>query len=67
MKKLLCFILVLTMLLGMGAFAKAEGELSFVVSSAEAKPGDEVQITVNIVNNPGIAAAVAGPEPEIAP
>ena len=57
MKKLLCFILVLTMLLGMGAFAKAEGELSFVVSSAEAKPGDEVQITVNIVNNPGIAAA----------
>ena len=57
MKKLLCFILVLTMLLGMGAFARAEGELSFVVSSAEAKPGDEVQITVNIVNNPGIAAA----------
>ena len=57
MKKLLCFFLVLTMLLGMGVFASAEGEqLTFRVSSTEAAPGDEIQIQVNLENNPGLAA-----------
>ena len=57
MKKFLCFFLVLTMLLGMGVFASAEGEqLTFKVSSTEAAPGEEVQIQVSLENNPGLAA-----------
>ncbi|MBR3475148.1 MAG: hypothetical protein IKH34_08815, partial [Oscillospiraceae bacterium] len=56
MKKIFCFVLVLTMLLGMGAVASAEGDMRFIVSSAEAAPGEEVQITISIENNPGIAA-----------
>ena len=56
MKKLISVILVLTMLVGMAAFASAEGEqLTFVVSSAEAEPGEEVNITVSVENNPGLA------------
>ena len=57
MKKLICFILVLTMLAGMTVFASAEGTPSFVVSSGEAAPGEEVQITVRLENNPGLASA----------
>ena len=55
MKKMICFVLVLTMLAGMTAFASAEGAPSFVVSSAEAAPGEEVQVTVSLQNNPGVA------------
>ena len=55
MKKLICFVLVLTMLAGMTAFASAEGTPSFVVSSAEAAPGEEVQVTVSLQNNPVVA------------
>ena len=57
MKKMICFVLVLTMLLGLGAFASAEGEgLTFTVSSVEAAPGGDIQIQVSVENNPGVAA-----------
>ncbi len=57
MKKMICFVLVLTMLLGLGAFASAEGEgLTFTVSSTEAAPGDEIQVQVSVANNPGLAS-----------
>ena len=55
MKKLICFVLVLTMLAGMTAFASAEGTPSFVGSSAEGAPGEDVQVTVSIQDNPGVA------------
>ncbi len=57
MKKMICFVLVLTMLLGLGAFASAEGEgLTFTVSSTEAAPGEEIQVQVSVANNPGLAS-----------
>ena len=57
MKKMICLVLVLTMLLGMTVFASAEGEgLTFKVSSTEAAPGEETQVQVSIENNPGLAA-----------
>lgn len=35
----------------------AEGVPTFAVSSATANPGDTVDVTINIENNPGIASA----------
>ena len=55
MKKLICLILALTLLVGMTAIAGAEGTASFVVSSAEAAPGEELTVTVALQNNPGVA------------
>lgn len=56
MKKLLSLILCAVMLLGMmGVCASAEGEVTLVVSSATAKPGEEVEILISIENNPSIS------------
>ena len=57
MKKAIAILLLLTMLVGMSAIpAAADDTPAFVVSTAEAAPGDEVTLTVSMVNNPGIAA-----------
>ena len=62
MKKLICVILVLTMLAGLTVFASAEDGAdargTFVVSSpaAPVEPGEEFQLTVSLENNPGVAS-----------
>ena len=55
MKRLICVVLILSMLAGMTGFASAQGELRFAVSSAEGAPGDEVNVTVSLQDNPGVA------------
>ena len=57
MKKTICFLLSALLLAGMiGLPAAAEGEPAFQVSTAEAKRGEQVSLTVSTLNNPGIAS-----------
>lgn len=56
MKKFLAFLLATLLLCSMLPFASATDEPSFVVSSASANPGEEVELTVSLANNPGIAS-----------
>ena len=56
MKRILALALVLVLVLGMTATASAEGATGkFVISSAKTEPGREVQITISIQDNPGVA------------
>ncbi len=57
MKRILALALALVLVLGMGATAfAAEAGGKFVVSSAKAKPGEDVQLTISIQDNPGVAS-----------
>lgn len=57
MKRILALALALVLVLGMGATAfAAEAGGKFVVSSEMAEPGDVVQITISIQDNPGVAS-----------
>ena len=57
MKRILALALALVLVLGMGATAfAAEASGKFVVSSEMAEPGDVVQITISIQDNPGVAS-----------
>ena len=57
MKRILALALALMLVLGMGATAfAAEAGGKFVVSSTEAEPGEEFQITISIQDNPGVAS-----------
>lgn len=62
MKKLICFLLVLTMLAGMSALASADGEMWIILTPDldEAYKGDEVRIEVELMNNPGLAGMEFG-------
>lgn len=55
MKRILALALILVLVLGMTVTASAEGTGKFVISSAEAEPGEEFQITISIQDNPGVA------------
>lgn len=57
MKRILALALALVLVLSMGATAfAAEASGKFVVSSEMAEPGDVVQITISIQDNPGVAS-----------
>ena len=57
MKKIISFLLAALLLTGVLAMsATAAGEPEFRVSTAEASPGETVDLTVSTVNNPGIAS-----------
>ena len=53
---LLAVVLVATFSLSTVALVAAENEPKLVVSSAEATPGDTVDVTISLVNNPGVAS-----------
>ncbi len=56
MKKITSFIMMVLLCISVfGMTVSAEGEPNITVSSATAAQGDEVTITVDIANNPGIA------------
>ncbi|MBQ6549888.1 MAG: hypothetical protein IJL78_00585 [Lachnospiraceae bacterium] len=57
MKKIFAIILAVVMLVSTsGVVLAAESNPEFRVSTEEAEPGDSVELTVSMVNNPGIAA-----------
>lgn len=56
MKKTIACLLIALLFCTMSPLASAESEPSFVVSSASAKPGEEVSITVSLAENPGLAS-----------
>ncbi|MBR1814957.1 MAG: S-layer homology domain-containing protein [Lachnospiraceae bacterium] len=57
MKKLLSILLTVALLMGLaGVSSMADGEPTFQVSSAEAEPGEEVSLTVSLVNSPCVAS-----------
>lgn len=57
MKKVISIICAFVLMAGMLAIpVKADSVPAFQVSSEEALPGEEVSLTVSLVNNPGIAA-----------
>ena len=56
MKRILALALILVLVLGMSVTASAEGEDGkFVVSSAEALPGEEVKLTIDVKGAVGVA------------
>ena len=57
MKKRVINLLAVLLMISMFPFAAFADEMpAFSVTSAEAKPGDEVEITVSCSDNPGITA-----------
>ena len=53
----LAILLLLSISYGTPVMAEGETEPTFTVSSGQAKPGESVQITIRLDNNPGIASA----------
>ena len=56
MKKMISLFLTAVLICSMTVFAAAEGDASIVVNQAEGKPGDTVDVVIEIINNPGIIA-----------
>ena len=58
MKKALSLLLAIVMVMGLGVTALAADKATVTVetAAAEAKPGDEVTLKVDLANNPGFAA-----------
>ena len=46
MRKILPVILALILVLGLVPFTQAEGEMSLTAISVEAKPGDDVEVSI---------------------
>lgn len=57
MSKITCAICIAALLILLCAPARAAEEPAFQVSGVSAQPGETVQITISLVNNPGIASA----------
>jgi len=59
LKRVVSILIVLTLLVSFCVpLAFAAGDPMLIVSSAEAAPGENVSVTLSIVNNPGLACAV---------